>query len=89
MEGFRVDRLSDYANLGSLDARGGEGLAVKFAWEPQLVQCVATVGPAVGDAIGAEGGAPDAATALKIEIPTRGRTGLVENAGGEVEPIMQ
>jgi hypothetical protein len=88
-ENVRVNCIGDNSNLASLHTGHCEGFAVEFAGCPQLIDSVATLGPAFGNSIGAECGATDAAPAVEVEIPTRGGAGLIENAFGEIKTIVE
>ena len=89
VENFGVDCAWDNAKLTSLHTGRGKSFAVELAGYPQFIDSVATLGPAVGNPIGAECGATDAAPAVEVEIPACGRARLVKNAFGEIKSIME
>ena len=89
MEDIGVDRLRNDVNFGPLDTGCGEDFAMKVAWEPQLVECVATSGPAVRDWSGRRCGTTDTASAVEGKIPADGIAGLVEDASGEFKTVVK
>ncbi len=87
-EKLRIESLGNDADFVSLDTRCCERLAVKLTRQPNFVERVASLGPAVGYPVGAKGGATDPAAPVEVEIPICGRPRLIENAFGEVEVVV-